>query len=328
MNVLVLGGYGAVGRHVVAALREAGDTAYAAGRDTTRADRVVDLRRGDLTPALDGIDVVVNAAGAEQARLVAQATDAGAAFVDMTASTGYVEEVEALSPSAPVLLSVGLAPGLTTLLAAAAYADAPGPVDIALVLGAGEKHGPAATAWSYDLLGRRFADTHGGPLVRNYTHGREFTLPGLGRRRLYRADFSDQHTLTRELGAPVRTYFGMDSRVATAALTILTRVPGGSRAPRGLHLPGSDRWVAYARSLNGGRAHWAEGRSQSLATAVVTVLATRKAVGLEAGVHHLTDVMSLDEFVAASGGVSGGQSISEGKEGHVTHQAVAVHVSA
>lgn len=308
MNVLVLGGYGAVGRHVVAELREAGDTAYAAGRDAARADRVVDLRQGDLTPALDGIDVVVNAAGAEQARLVTQVTDAGAAFVDMTASTGYVAAVEALSPAAPVLLSVGLAPGLTTLLAAAAYAEAPGPVDIALVLGAGEKHGPAATAWSYDLLGRRFADTHGGPPVRNYTQGSRFTLPGgLGRRRLYRADFSDQHTLTRDLGAPVRTYFGMDSRAATAALAVLTRVPGGSRAPRGLHLPGSDRWVAYARALNGGgdRAYWAEGRSQSLATAVVTVLAARKAVGLDAGVHHLTEVMSLDEFAAASGGADG-----------------------
>ncbi|MEU8137128.1 NAD-dependent epimerase/dehydratase family protein [Streptodolium elevatio] len=304
MKVLVLGGYGAVGRHVVAALREAGDTAYTAGRDTDRADRVVDLRHGDLPPAaLDGIDVVVNAAGVELPGLVAQATDAGAAFVDMTASTGYVYAVEAMSPAAPVVLSVGLAPGLTTLLAAAAYADSPGPVDIALVLGAGEKHGPAATAWSYDLLGRRFPDTGGGPPVRNYTRGRPFALPGLGRRRLYRADFSDQHTLTRDLGAPVRTYFGMDSRAATAALALLTRVPGGSRAPRGLHLPGSDRWLAYARTATG-RACWAQGRSQSRATAVVTVRAARRAVGLDAGVHHVTGILSLAELAAGDEGIA------------------------
>lgn len=303
MKVLVLGGYGAVGRHVVAALREGGDTAYTAGRDPARADRVVDLRRGDLTRALGGIDVVVNAAGAEQPRLVAQATDVGAAFVDMTATTGYVHAVEAMSPAAPVLLSVGLAPGLTTLLAAAAYADSPGPVDIALVLGAGEKHGPAATAWSYGLIGRRFPDTGGGPPVRNYTRGRTFALPGLGRRRLYRTDFSDQHTLTRELGAPVRTYFGVDSRAATAALALLTRVPGGSRAPRGLHLPGSDRWVAYARSA-AGRAYWAEGRSQSRATAVVTVSAARRAAGLDAGVHHVTGILSLAEVAGGAEGIA------------------------
>ncbi|WP_436771555.1 hypothetical protein [Yinghuangia sp. YIM S09857] len=301
MKVLVLGGYGAVGRHVVAVLRDAGDTAYTAGRNPARADRVVDLRQGGLAPAaLKGIDVVVNAAGVERPHLVTQATDAGAAFVDMTASTAYVHAVEAMSPAGPVLLSVGLAPGLTTLLATAAYADAPGPVDIALVLGAGEKHGPAATAWTYDLIGRHFPDTEGGPPLRNYTRGRAFELPGLGKRRLYRTDFSDQHTLTRDLGAPVRTYFGLDSRAATAALALLTRVPGGSRAPRGLHVPGSDRWVAYARSASG-RAHWAEGRSQSLATALVTVAAVRRTVSLGAGVHHLTKVLALEEAAAEEG---------------------------
>jgi hypothetical protein len=61
-----------------------------------------------------------------------------------------------------------------------------------------------------------------GRLVRNYTRPRRFDLPGQGRRRLCRADFADQHALSRDLAVPVRTYFGVDSRLATALLAGLT----------------------------------------------------------------------------------------------------------
>ncbi len=107
-------------------------------------------------------------------------------------------------------------PGLTNLLAAAVHGAEPGPIDIALLLGAGERHGAAATAWSYELLGKRFRDPNG-RLVRNYTRPRRFALPGYGWRRLYRADFADQHALSRDLGVPVRTYFGLDSAGDRAA---------------------------------------------------------------------------------------------------------------
>ena len=106
-------------------------------------------------------------------------------------------------------------------------------------------------AWSFALLGRRFADPATGESVRNYTRPRRFDLPGPGTRRLYRADFSDQHVLTRDLGVAVRSYFGLDSRAATATLAALTWVPGGSHVPQGLHLPGGDRWLALARSEDG-----------------------------------------------------------------------------
>jgi saccharopine dehydrogenase-like NADP-dependent oxidoreductase len=104
-----------------------------------------------------------------------------------------------------VIVSVGLAPGLTNLLAASVHAATPRPVDLAVLLGAGEEHGAAATEWSYRLLGRHF-DDHGRS-TRNYTSPSVFELPGHGRRRLYRVDFSDQHALSRDLGTRVRTYF-------------------------------------------------------------------------------------------------------------------------
>jgi hypothetical protein len=87
MRVLVLGGYGAVGARVVAGLRSGGDVAVSAGRDPARADLVVDVSAGPgeaFRAALDNVDVVVNACGAEDPDLVVAAAQRSVAFVDIT----------------------------------------------------------------------------------------------------------------------------------------------------------------------------------------------------------------------------------------------------
>ncbi|WP_199732181.1 NAD-dependent epimerase/dehydratase family protein [Cellulomonas triticagri] len=300
LRVLVLGGYGAVGRHAVTTLRALGHHPVTAGRDATRADLRLDLT--DLpavASAAAEVDVVVNAAGAEDAHLVTAVTRAGAAFVDISATGAYLERVERLAVDAPVVLSVGIAPGLTNLLAHAAVRDAPdatGPLDLAVVLGAGEAHGAAATAWSLGLLGRRYPDTVGpaGATVRNYTRGATFDLPG-GRRRLHRADFSDQHTLTRTLGRPVRTYFGTDTRFATTALALLTWAPPIGRLAGRAHLPGSEDWVLQVRDAAGPHLT-ATGTGQSHATGVLAAHAAALAAHAPAGVHHLPDLTTLEEL--------------------------------
>ncbi|MFW5419820.1 saccharopine dehydrogenase [Nocardiopsis sp. CNT-189] len=307
MKALVLGGYGAVGAPVVRLLRGRGHTAAAAGRDAARADVRIDLGETGLRGyrrALRGTDVVVNTAGAEDPALITAAAEAGAAFVDATATTGYIAAAERLAPAAPVLLSVGLAPGLTNLLAAEAAAVRPRPrsIDIAVLLGAGDAHGRAAEEWSFGLIGTDFPDPATGEPVRNLTGARTFRIPGHGRRRLYRADFSDQHTLTRDLGLPVRTRFGLDSRAATAALAGLTRLPAALRLrpPAGLHLPGSDAWALLAEA-DTGAALLATGRGQSEGTAALTALAAEAAPALPPGVHHLHRVLSLADAAALPG---------------------------
>jgi saccharopine dehydrogenase-like NADP-dependent oxidoreductase len=297
MNVLVLGGYGAIGSLIVDQLRAAGDIAWAAGRDATRADRPLDLHRLDaesVRSAVADVDVVVNAAGVEDPALAGLFLEQAVGFVDITAASPYVAALERLEPPAPLLLSVGLAPGLTNLLAVAVHEAAPGPVDLALVLGTGERYGPAAVAWSSNLLGRRFADPADAKVIRNYSRPTRFDLPRRGRRRLLRADFSEQHTLTRDLGVAVRTHFGLNSRLATASLAGLTWIPGGSGLSRHLHLPGSDRWLALARGADG-TIRWASGRPQAHATATLTVLAVRAMPRLGPGVHHLHRVVSIDD---------------------------------
>ncbi|MFD1811821.1 hypothetical protein [Rhodococcus gannanensis] len=289
-TVLVLGGYGAVGTHLVSALRSTGVTALAAGRDPARADRVIDLA-APVDAAVDGVDVVVNCAGLEDPALAAAVAGRGIPFVDITATSAYATALEAVS--GPVLLGVGIAPGLSSLLAVEA-ARGGGPVDIAIGLGAGESHGAAATAWTYGLAGRHFDDPDGFR-VRNYTKPTRFALPGYSRFPVLRTDFADQHRLTTDLGTPVRTHLRLDSRFATAGLAALTWVPWAARwVPAGA-MPGSDMWVVAARGASGTVS--ASGHGQSLATALVAAEAVRllesTSIDKPTWLHQVTDLAAF-----------------------------------
>ena len=302
MRALVLGGAGEVGARIVAELRASGDVAFAVDRQAARVDRVVDIRAdlGALRGALADVNVVINATGLEEPALAAVAARHGVAFVDITASTAYVAALERLDVSQPVLLSVGVAPGLTNLLAADLHANSRGPIDVVVLFGSGERYGAEGIAWVQRLLGKRFRDAGPGKDIRNFTRSRLFGLQRYGRRRVYRADFSDQHVLTRDLQVPVRTYFGLDSRVATAALAMMTWLPVALPAPRTLQLPGSDRWLTLAVSQDG-TIRWAGGHSQSHATAVVAAAAAQAVGGLTPGVHHLHRVLTLNDLPIGRG---------------------------
>jgi hypothetical protein len=277
MRALVLGGYGAVGAPLVRHLREAGIESSVAGRDAARADVPLDLAdTGALETAARAVDVVVNASGREDADVARAAVRAGAVFVDITATTAYARELERID--GPVLLGVGLAPGLTGLLAAQVAATGAGPVEILVGIGAGERHGAAAAEWTYRLLGERFDDPDGST-VRNFTRPQSISLPPAvsSEYRAFpavRADFADQHALTSSLGVPVRTHLRMDSRIATLGLATLTWVPAlRSVAPS--RMWGSDRWIVLARNVDGA-AQWATGHGQSEGTAAITAWAVRR----------------------------------------------------
>ncbi|MCQ4119974.1 NAD-dependent epimerase/dehydratase family protein [Rhodococcus tibetensis] len=304
MSVLVLGGYGAVGAHLVRLLRAQGIPTLAAGRDPAQADRVLDLTATDsFRTALAGVSTVVNCAGAENIRLAEECTHRGIVFIEISATSDYVRALERVD--GPAVLGVGLAPGLSTLLAVDVLSSAPGPVDIMIGLGSGEHHGPAATAWTYRLLGQHFADPDG-TSVRNFTQPAHFTIPeqaGYQPFPALRADFADQHRLTREYAVPVRTYLRLDSRLATTGLAALTWAPA-LRALVPQRMPGSDRWVVLARSADG-PTRWATGCGQSLATAAVAAATvrevTRHRITAPTWIHELLEIGTLRHDLAAAG---------------------------
>ncbi|RVW00828.1 NAD-dependent epimerase/dehydratase family protein [Rhodococcus spongiicola] len=273
-SVLVLGGYGAVGTELVERLRTLGIGALAAGRDRTRADRVVDVTDpASLTTALEGVSAVVNCTGTEDPAVAATVAGQGIPFVDITSTIEYVRQLEQID--GPVLVGVGIAPGITSLLAVEA-ARGGGPVDVVIGFGAGEGGGPAGAAWMYGLFGKHFTDPDGSR-VRNYTRPKRFELPeeaGYPRFPALRADFADQYQLTATLDVPVRSYLRTDSKLATIGLAALTWIPRVAALLPDGDMPGGDRWVVAAHGASG-RSHWATAPGQSRSTAAVAAEAVR-----------------------------------------------------
>lgn len=276
-RVVVLGGYGAVGREVVAGLRGHVSEIVVAGRDLAKArtvDGAIPMRidlRGDDIERLDA-DAVVMCAETENVRVAETCLRRGVHYVDVSASyevLAGIEKLDGIATRATGVLSVGLAPGVTNLLAREFDgAD----VEIGVLIGSGERHGPSAVDWTLDSLGDM---------------GESWRMrfpPPYGMRTVHRFPFSDQYTLPGR----VRTGLCLDSRALTAALPRLRpfrRVGAVRTVFRHVHLGGD--WFAVAVA-SGGRVRSFAGRLQSRATGLAAALVVRRlADGMPPGVRHI-----------------------------------------
>jgi saccharopine dehydrogenase-like NADP-dependent oxidoreductase len=248
-RILVVGGYGAVDRVIRATLSESfPGRVIAAGRSyekaqvlaTTTQHRVVpaqlDLFEVDENSTLwDGVSLVVMCLDQPDTRFVELCLQKGIDYVDITATYDFLAKVEALETMAKtsgstVVLSVGIAPGLTNLLARHAQSqfDEMPQVDIHILLGLGEAHGDAAIRWAVENFNTEFTVYEAGKAKRVHSieDGKQTTFPGkLGRRTTYRFNFSDQHVLPRTLGLDsVSTRIAFDSTLMTNLLAFLKKV--------------------------------------------------------------------------------------------------------
>lgn len=246
-DIVVVGGYGAVGRTVCAELagRFPGSV-FAAGRNLGRAEvfsremggRVLPLRL-DLTDpedaacVLGGARVVVACAETGDAAFAREVLGRGIDYVDISASHVFLRRIEGLDAlarqsGATAVLSVGLVPGLTNLLArhcADVLGEEPRGVDVSALLGLGEAHGKEGVRWVVENLDKRF-EAPGVPGTVSSLEDPKTTLfpGGFGRRTCYRFDFADQHVLTRTLGAGrAATRLCFDSAAATRLLVLLKK---------------------------------------------------------------------------------------------------------
>ncbi|MBW8465611.1 saccharopine dehydrogenase NADP-binding domain-containing protein [Acidovorax sp.] len=339
-TVLILGGYGAVGSAIVRALLLHSDCSIlVAGRRLERARafarplgprvKAVELEAdGSSVSAglLPCVDVLVNCVEEASARFAAQCLAAGVHYVDISATASVLHDIRRLWGSAgevrsSAILSVGVAPGLTNLLTRWAV-DRLGPlrhVDISVVLGAGEVHGQAAIRWTLENLGRDFAvQTRAGrKVMRAFSESRIGRFGALyGRRRTYRFDFSDQHTVPQTLAVgSAATWLCFDSRLVTQAFacmarlgpTRLLRVDGLTKALAWAadHFPlGSTRFLVQADAVNHAdqRASYAVyGDGEAFSTALVAAYVTARLLtrSIPPGVHHIEEVIGLEEVLGA-----------------------------
>jgi len=282
-HILIVGGYGAVGSIISKVLaQQFPGKVMVAGRSLQKAQQLAKALKDQVIPVqldlsappdaalLGNVGFVIMCIDQEDARFAAWCIDRGIDYIDITASGQLIAQMEKLharakSKNVRVVLSVGLAPGITNLLAQHGLQQLPGgsQVDISILLGLGEKHGDAAYRWTFDNLHSHY------DLVRKSQPAQvsSFSLPRrsvlAGYRRFYTFNFSDQHTLLQTTTASeVVTRMAFDSKALTrliAALrtTGLTRLFRSKRLQRIL-IPlfkrsgiGSDIFGARAEVMNG-----------------------------------------------------------------------------
>jgi hypothetical protein len=309
-TILILGGYGAVGRHAAAALTgRPGITVIVAGRNPGQAHpvpnttslRVDAANPADLATALEGIDSVLMCAETDNARVARACLERGIHYVDVSASGPVLAEIEKLDGlatehDATAVLSVGLVPGITNLLARICTEHSPErDLLTGVLLGSGEQHGPAAIGWTLDGLGQ---------LAGSWTM--RFPAP-YGQRTVHRFPFSDQYTLPATLGVTsAKTGLCMDSRLTTSLLAVAGR-PGTARllrrpALRNLLLKGlgkihfGDDGFAVTVSCGTVRASFS-GRLQSRATGRTAALLIDHLPTLPPGVRHIEQLVDPLAFL-------------------------------
>lgn len=184
-GVLIVGGYGHVGRLLAAELAPYfPDQVVVAGRNSDRAWALADeIGHGtcgielDVTDpeavnkALKSIALVVCCIDQEEPHLLRLAVEHGLAYIDISAEldlwmTAHDLNDEAKRTGARVLIGAGLVPGLAGVMAREAVArTGPGTsVDVGILLSIGDNFGPAALDWMLGTAGREFTITeHGQP---------------------------------------------------------------------------------------------------------------------------------------------------------------------
>ncbi len=341
-KVLIAGGYGTVGRMVAAQLaRELPDRIIVAGRRSEHAEsaaaaighgveaRTIDLYAADATCALDDVGLVVVCLDQASPRFAHECLARGIHYVDISAHSEFLVQVEALSELArangcTALLSVGVQPGLTNLLAAHAQGRMPqvDRLDIHLELGLGDRHGRAAVEWMLDNLDSSYEVWEEGQRrrVRSMRERQALRLPGKRKRRSgYRFNFSDQHVLPRTLAVPsVSSWVRFSSGAFTWLLAKGVRC-GLGRVLRiswlrrmtvwlmtHVHI-GSDACVVAVRATGATPAGGQElilgvaGSNEAAMTATVTAESVRQLLAGEspAGVFHLEQVIPLAPVISA-----------------------------
>uniref|UniRef100_UPI004047560C hypothetical protein n=1 Tax=Yoonia sp. TaxID=2212373 RepID=UPI004047560C len=188
-DIVLLGGAGDVGLRLARILLErtaavVTTVSRRAGVDSDRhGDRHGDRRRHisfDLSGAeplkITAGAIVVNLTEATQPKLVSQVIKGGGRFLETSATPDYLRGLmaaaEATTGPGAAIFCVGVAPGLTNLMAAKIATAAPDTrqIDIGLEMGMGRHYGMAATTW--------FLQTAGAPYQVVIGHSARGVMPG------------------------------------------------------------------------------------------------------------------------------------------------------
>lgn len=247
-DILIVGGYGAVGRVIAHQLAEIfPNQVVVAGRNLAKAEALAQESGGKIRPLqldlntahehpelLDNVAMVVMCLDVPDMRFVQQILHKGIHYIDITADDTILQAIEALDDVAKTgdstaVLSVGLAPGITNLLTRFLQNrfDTAHQADIYILLGLGEAHGSAATRWTMQNLNSNYTVHQNGQprQVGSFSEQKMISfLSEASQQPVYRFNFADQHVLTRTVKLPsISTWITFDPQVSATAMWLLRR---------------------------------------------------------------------------------------------------------
>src|SRR5215204_3010568 len=224
-DILIIGGYGTVGRRVAADLApDYSGRVVVAGRSAEKAaqlaaelghgvrGRRVDVGDlGSVEAALDSVGLVMSCIDQPEPHLLRAAIARGLAYTDiaphlMTRRPTEAMKAEATRTGARIVLGSGLAPGISSLLARLG-ADRVGTVEsvkVGVLLSVGDAYGPASRSYLLEEIALPYAVCIDGREVPTRPFGGYARIdfpPPLGRRTAYLFPFSDQVFFPQTLGA-------------------------------------------------------------------------------------------------------------------------------
>jgi saccharopine dehydrogenase (NAD+, L-lysine forming) len=248
-KILIIGGYGNVGRIIATELvKRFPRQVIVAGRNYQKAKAfllelgeqvipmAIDISRISAhEKLLDDVGIVVMCLDLESVEFVRLCIQRGIHYIDISATYSILSQIERLNKEAEearatVVLSVGLAPGLTNLLTKHCQSKVSDMTyaDISILLGLGDIHGDAALRWTLENMNGEFTIRENGETkrVRSFEDGKQTVFPGrVGKRTAYRFNFSDQHVLPKTLGLKsVSTRLCFDSALMTSLFAVINKM--------------------------------------------------------------------------------------------------------
>lgn len=245
-NILIVGGYGEVGGKIAKLLlRSYPNRILIAGRNIEKAKQFcarcnqlatpiqMDVSKTVNPQQLEGVALVIMCLEQQDTAFTQLCLRKGIMYIDITASYAFLKKLEDLHPIAEqhhstIVYSVGMAPGLTNLMAmhAAQQLTTIDQLHISILLGAGDTHGTAAVLWILDQLNQPYHLNyqHKRQTTTNFTNRRVVQFKGVGKRSLYQFNFSDQHTLSKHFStSQIVTRMGFDVEALNRFVSFLQK---------------------------------------------------------------------------------------------------------
>ena len=235
-KIMIIGGHGKVGQSITRALKDLNLILVGRNEEKMRnfltkeniqaQTRTMNIDSIDFT-ALQDVFCVIVCVDQDSTTLVQYCDKYGINYMDVTANSEYIEKIQQLplSGNSNILLGVGLAPGLTNLLAENFVQMHPSAkdIEIQLILGLGEKHGDAAIKWTLDNFIKDYSHKALGKL-RPFMKKSSVMIHGK-RLRTYNFNFVDQHMLNRAYPDKCfTTYLGFDQSLVTSFIYGLKKI--------------------------------------------------------------------------------------------------------